>query len=554
MAIKFIAWQALSLTKDDTWRDCDVSSYVASGTTGVLLFYTYVTGKYCGFRKNGSSTSLTYYGSSGQLIQVFVKLDNSYIFEYRVPSGVGSVYLIGYTKSADVVLLDTPTNIKTITSGWNDDIDISSYVTGGDTPIAAIIEQVELSTFNEAASCRLTVPTDSSHTEYCSVYSGPQMVVRLEDNKFDFYPSAGQVGWVINLVGYIKNHFEFRSGFHSVGLPKGDDITPTGYSCVDLGSSFENGAYVYINDIGDYIMPDGISGEQHSSVSQYDYSCCRAVNGVIEGCRVSSGDHKFIWVATFKSAGYSESITESFTVSDDSDNGLYADTLVESFTVTEDSDSGLYQDTLVESLTLSDDITEEEISTTSHSYFDLDDIVIDELYMGVSYNESVADSFSFADFITTPYDDIASDSFEFNESAGADLYRTVFGTDKELPKLSVSAEGSRGASLSSDIPYFTVEVLTGAVYDETLPELVIEADITVGKFSHLSSILPVITLEAIGITGKTATTERYLPVLECSGTCFTQPDCNADGIIPAFMIDSFSTNSVISSVLRYIRP
>ena len=108
-----------------SWQDVDVSSYIPTGATGVILYIeSYSTGgsALMGIRKNGSSDS--YYCYYGVLQGVIVGVDASRIFEARLQDSGQRLFLIGYTDSS-VTLFDNGIDKSTGTAGSYQDVDVS---------------------------------------------------------------------------------------------------------------------------------------------------------------------------------------------------------------------------------------------------------------------------------------------------------------------------------------------------------------------------------------------------------------------------------------------
>jgi hypothetical protein len=125
-----------------SWQDVDVSSYIASGSTGVILHVVNIKGDtvyQCGIRKNGSTDARI-----GQLRRVShswfsIGADGSRIFEAYVGHATYvQIWLVGYYDSSAVFFDNAPDKSLGSTGAWTD-VDISGD-TGADTAIAAIFE------------------------------------------------------------------------------------------------------------------------------------------------------------------------------------------------------------------------------------------------------------------------------------------------------------------------------------------------------------------------------------------------------------------------------
>lgn len=126
------------------WTDVDVSSYIASGATGVILHIRASTDTAYAFgvRKNGSSDaridSRTWNASHDWCA---IGVDASRIFEAYVGSTTAlDIWLVGYFDADAVFFTNAPDKSLGTTDAWTD-IDISSD-TGTDIALAAFFECV----------------------------------------------------------------------------------------------------------------------------------------------------------------------------------------------------------------------------------------------------------------------------------------------------------------------------------------------------------------------------------------------------------------------------
>lgn len=139
MAIRF--FQPIEVTPDtyNSWQDVDLSAYVPSTATGVILhFYNSNPSTYprMGWRKNGSSDNR--FNSVTGHFGTAVGIDGSGICELKIEDDRGHVYLIGYLESEAAFFVNSPDKSLVATSTWTD-IDISGD-TGEDTAIGAFFE------------------------------------------------------------------------------------------------------------------------------------------------------------------------------------------------------------------------------------------------------------------------------------------------------------------------------------------------------------------------------------------------------------------------------
>lgn len=237
----------VSLTVSQTygaWVDCDVSAYVPSGATGVLLHVVDTkddAGKaWMNFRKNGSTDDRTdyglyYYGHTWRAVGV----DSNRIFEYyHLDTSGGTIgsykklYLIGYFGD-EAVFFDNGIDKSTATTGSFVDIDISGH-TGEDTAIGAIFE-VYCQTSSEYS--HFFRKKGSSTDIYDTYYGGKNGTFIVGVNESGVcQQKIKDTGVDVYLIGYIKSGFVFETDM-------------TDYSLSTIGS------YVDLN-----ALPSGATG------------------------------------------------------------------------------------------------------------------------------------------------------------------------------------------------------------------------------------------------------------------------------------------------------
>lgn len=111
------------------WTDVDVSAYVPSGATGVILHLVSTSMYYLGLRKNGSTDARTPYFMSGHA-WAMMGVDDSRIFEAYVGNITGiDIYLVGYTKAGVTFFTNSYDKSLSTYSSWQD-IDCSAEAPG----------------------------------------------------------------------------------------------------------------------------------------------------------------------------------------------------------------------------------------------------------------------------------------------------------------------------------------------------------------------------------------------------------------------------------------
>ncbi len=127
----------------DSWVDIDVSSYIKSGSTGVLLRIELLHNSSYGIRKNGSTDNRLKNTIAAGLCWAAIGIDENGILEiYNTASSGYTFWLVGFFDSGATFFTNsvekTVTASGVITPVFYD-IDISGD-TGEDTAIAAIFE------------------------------------------------------------------------------------------------------------------------------------------------------------------------------------------------------------------------------------------------------------------------------------------------------------------------------------------------------------------------------------------------------------------------------
>lgn len=210
MAVTWITPIEITLTTSGSWADVDLSSYIASGTTGVLLHVVPSSNCNFGYRKNGSTDNRTSYLLSGGSHQwVSCGVDANRILELYVQDITYiDVYLVGYFDSS-AVFNTNATDISLSTTGSWADIDINV----DDSAIGAIIEVVENVNF-QSFGLRKNGSTDN---RYQYTYKRATAFIGLDENEIcEGFISGTGVDFF--LTGYIKSGATFNTNATDLSL------------------------------------------------------------------------------------------------------------------------------------------------------------------------------------------------------------------------------------------------------------------------------------------------------------------------------------------------
>jgi hypothetical protein len=197
----------------NSWTDVDVSSYIPSGATGVILHYECASTNAFGLRKNGSTDNRTNTFYSNQHTWAAIGIDGNRVFEAYVGSTTDiSIYLVGYTTSGVTFLTNGIDKSLSSTASWTD-IDCSDNAPNA---IGLIFEQLD--SLYYAFGLRKNGSTDtiikyefyhSFHIIGCDVSQICEGYI--QNTSVDFY-----------LVGYITDGAVFNTNATDISLSKAD--------------------------------------------------------------------------------------------------------------------------------------------------------------------------------------------------------------------------------------------------------------------------------------------------------------------------------------------
>ncbi len=261
------------------WVDVDVSAYVASGATGVILHINNSTAAYdIGFRKNGSTDNRINSLRADEHMWAAIGLDSNGILElYLGSTTYTKVYLVGYFTDEAVFFTNGVDKSLAVTSSWTD-IDISAD-TGTDTAIGAIFEVVHATDGYRWYDFRKNGSTDdfSGGSNDVESHNGAIIGVDaneicegiIEDTDVDFY-----------LVGYVTKDMVFNTNATDMSL------STTG-AWTDL-AALPSGATGAFFDVPVGADPFGLrqNGSAENIVNAYPHTWAMVAadsNGLIEG-------------------------------------------------------------------------------------------------------------------------------------------------------------------------------------------------------------------------------------------------------------------------------
>jgi hypothetical protein len=198
------------------WTDVDVSAYVPSGATGVILHYvnTSSTTTYAlGLRKNGSTDARTqglYYGAH---CWAAIGIDASRIFEaYIGDTTYIDIYLVGYTMSGVTFFTNAYDKSLTATAAWTD----ISCVTEAPSAVGLIFEVVGTSASVYAMGFRKNGSTDN-RTANAYYHDTFGVIIGCDASQIcEGY--IGNVAVDFFLVGYITDGCTFNTNATDVSL------------------------------------------------------------------------------------------------------------------------------------------------------------------------------------------------------------------------------------------------------------------------------------------------------------------------------------------------
>jgi len=170
MAQTFYPITPVNVTPSTTgaWTDVNVSSYIPSGATGVVLHVTATNDWVFGYRKNGSTDARTGTMRPNSHAWAMIGVDANRIFEaYIQMTACPTIWLVGYTMTGVTFLTNGVNKSPGSTGSWVD-MNCSS-----DAPssVAVIFEIIETDASNTAFGLRKNGSTDNRvttvHTRSC---------------------------------------------------------------------------------------------------------------------------------------------------------------------------------------------------------------------------------------------------------------------------------------------------------------------------------------------------------------------------------------------------
>ncbi len=199
------------------WVDADVSAYIPTTATGVMLHINNSTAAYAvGFRKNGSTDNRINSLRADEHMWMAIGVDNNQILELYLDNiTYTKVYLVGYFTDEAVFFTNAVDKSLSVTSTWTD-IDISAD-TGTDTAVGAIFEVIHASNGYRWYDLRKNGSTDNFSSGSNDVKSHNGAIVGVDANEIcegiientdvDFY-----------LVGYMTKDVSFNTNATDMSL------------------------------------------------------------------------------------------------------------------------------------------------------------------------------------------------------------------------------------------------------------------------------------------------------------------------------------------------
>jgi hypothetical protein len=251
------------------WVDVDVSAYVPSGATGVILQVqnpALTTAYEYGVRKNGSTDTWMNAKRTARDLSTLILmtgLDANRIFEVYVENTTVKTYLIGYTMSG-VTFFTNAIDKSLATTGTYQDVDISGD-TGADTAIGALFTVNEVSGSGNLYALRKKGSTDDFYFEARGNTATTQLVG--VDASEMAQMKIGTASNDLYLTGYVTSGAVFFT--NAV-----DESTATtgSYVAVDItgdlqGGDDANGAILEVatTTTGDFaVRPNGATYDYYS--------------------------------------------------------------------------------------------------------------------------------------------------------------------------------------------------------------------------------------------------------------------------------------------------
>ena len=228
------------------WVDVDVSSYIPSGSTGVILkiVNTSAASTYGGeVRKNGSTDNFSLIVGASYTRYAFVGVDENRIFEAYIASTLVKIYLIGYCDENVGFFTNAIDKTPSTTGSWVD-IDASANIPNDATGVICLLYNSGAS--NYYGGIRKNGSTDTF--TYGIMASNRRYVYQLcgvDENRI-FEGQIENTVMKIMLIGYTKSPITFFTN----GIDKSITTTNT-WVDIDVTAETEStadGAILFIKN------------------------------------------------------------------------------------------------------------------------------------------------------------------------------------------------------------------------------------------------------------------------------------------------------------------
>lgn len=259
----FFPIDRVSLTLDNSgWQDVDVTPYLPSGATGVIVHVYDTSTVAAGARKNGSTdtrtTSLQYQSQTWFMIGV----DSSRIFEvYKVSSSI-YYYLVGYTMTGVTFFTNAYDKSLGSTGSWID-IDCSSEASGADGLIFEVIGG-----YANPCPTGFRMNGSSDNRLYQGWNRNPWSVVIGCDGSEVIEGYIGTTNTDYYLVGYITDGCTFNT--NATDLSLGSTGTWTDLSALPSGAVM---GFIEVGHTGQYNYDYGLRANGSSDDFYHDIKC-----------------------------------------------------------------------------------------------------------------------------------------------------------------------------------------------------------------------------------------------------------------------------------------
>lgn len=227
--ITFITPQTLTFTNNNAFQTVDVSAFVPSGASGVLIRTVWngaSSNNQFAARKNGSTDAFSSPHRNVGPVYTMIGLNASRQLQLLANSGGGGVTatLLAYFDPGSVVFFDNATTFAPGASSWTD-ANLAS-ATGADTAIAAILYKrstralaTEIGWRRNGSTQDLRGDFPTSENGSAGFYDGCVIVPCDGSEIFELWRNSTNFG-NFNVVGYITRNY--------VGLDPFTDISQAG--------------------------------------------------------------------------------------------------------------------------------------------------------------------------------------------------------------------------------------------------------------------------------------------------------------------------------------